>query len=142
MGTATDNCISALGLVIHHHPTAVDATAASAQWLGYLPLRADKEESIEVLKRLCALVEANDKNLLGNSGENFAAVVRVFADSAMLEHFTGEIAMRVQGLLQQMQQGIDPAMMSAAFGALTPAQQGALQRLSQQSPASPPAAPQ
>jgi hypothetical protein len=94
-----------------------------------------------VLNRLCALVEANDKHLMGAAGENFAQVVRVLADSALLDSFTGEVVPRVQALLQKMAAEVDPAMMTAAFSALSAEQQSVLQRLSQQTAASPPAAP-
>lgn len=82
---ARDNVISALGLVLEHHGVAFGADTLQRlmlEYLEWLPLWSDLEESYQVLERLCGMIERDfftiDKSCLdGNSV--VIRLTRVFA---------------------------------------------------------------
>lgn len=54
---ATENCVSAVGKVMRFRPACVDVSKILPHWLGWLPLKEDKEEAVHTFDFLCDLIE-------------------------------------------------------------------------------------
>ena len=128
---ATDNAVSALAKAVEFAGDALaDAPALLGAVLDFLPMRGDTEEAKLVHAQLCRFLEAGDARLLGPANERLPRVVAVFADcfaSGEGELITPATGAARRGLLARRQASMPPAQLQAAWGQLTPQQQGALQ---------------
>ncbi|GLD97930.1 hypothetical protein PINS_up006627 [Pythium insidiosum] len=138
MRNATDNAVSAIGLIAECQSATVDAAALFPRWLAMLPLRGDLEESLEVLKRLCRYVHERHELVLGHDGRHVAGVVRVFADTlAHARSFSrhvgdeafAELRQRMAEALALLRASMPEDAMQAAWAALSAPQQAALHAL-------------
>ncbi|KAJ0398097.1 hypothetical protein P43SY_001187 [Pythium insidiosum] len=138
MRNATDNAVSAIGLIAECQAASVDAAALFPRWLAMLPLRGDLEESVAVLTRLCRYVLERHELVLGHDGRHVAGVVRVFADTlAHARQFTrhvgdeafAELRQRMAEALALLRASMPEDAMQAAWGALSAPQQAALHAL-------------
>ncbi|TMW59136.1 hypothetical protein Poli38472_007281 [Pythium oligandrum] len=138
MRNATDNAVSAIGLICEHHANVVDAATLFPKWLSMLPLRGDIEESVQVLQRLCRYVRERNEFVLGADGRHVALVVRVFAETmAHARSFTrgvgedafGELRQAIADALALLRASLPQDAMTQAWSTLTPTQQSALHAL-------------
>jgi hypothetical protein len=83
--TAMDNVISAILLILQHHPESTNAATAFPHILPKLPLKYDRAENAVVVSRLCCMVCQNNAHLLGESGSNVREIVRILADTISLD---------------------------------------------------------
>lgn len=117
---ATDNAISAVGLICQHQfsrsSTSKDGSRLFQQWLQYLPLRADAEESVAVTYRICDMIDAKHELLLGHSNENFCRLVQILALSLLEEiPCTAELSNRIVHSLGTLKQRQTHAQLTSAM---------------------------
>ncbi|KAI8476174.1 MAG: armadillo-type protein [Monoraphidium minutum] len=67
---ATDNAVSALGLLLQHHADALDGAAVGAAWVAALPIKGDAVEGVRAHAQLVAMMEAQDPRVLGAGGKH------------------------------------------------------------------------
>jgi importin-5 len=137
MVNATDNAVSAIGLICVEHHTVVDAAPLFPQWLAMLPLRGDLEESCHVLQRLCGYVRDRNAFVL-QEPVHVAGLVRVFAQAmasgrAFEKHVDAELFAEVKtaitDALAQLRATLPADAMAQAWGVLSGPQQAALHAL-------------
>jgi len=58
---ATDNAISALGLLLQHHSDVLDADAMGTAWVAALPIKADAVEAVRAHAQLVAMLEVSHR---------------------------------------------------------------------------------
>jgi len=101
---ATENAISAMGKLCQRSDTI--AAALLPRWLGFLPMRVDKQEAREVHKMLVDFVAASNVHLLGASTERLPDVIVVFGKVLGTDLVTEEASGIIGGLLKQVHQGL------------------------------------
>lgn len=135
---ATDNAVSAFGLICEHQAGVVDAATLFPQWLSMLPLRGDLEESVEVMKRLLRYVNERNELVLGKDLSHLGAVVAIFAETVLNgDAFAAQCgddefaALRdsIRATLAGLRASVADATMSSAWGSLRGPQQNALHSL-------------
>jgi len=100
--SATDNAISAFGKICKYRGKATNLAQALPVWLHWLPLQVDESEAEPVYSMLCALVETNNKDLLGPNMKNLPYVVRVLVTVCGTDMVTREISQRIANILKQI----------------------------------------
>jgi len=138
MLNATDNVVSAFGLICEYQAGAIDAAALFPQYLLLLPLRGDLEESVEVMNRLCMGVDERKELVLGANGANLQRIVAIFADviasrRSFVKNVGEEVYTalrdRVAASLVGLRASIPEPMMTQAWATLSGQQQAALHSL-------------
>ena len=78
---ATENAIAAVGKIIQYLPQAVggNVDALLQEWISWLPIVNDKEESIGVYNFLCSLIESSNAAALGNSNSNIPRLLSLLS---------------------------------------------------------------
>lgn len=135
---ATDNAVSAFGLICEHHASVVDAATLFPQWLSMLPLRGDLEESVAVLQRLLQYVSDRNELVVGADWSHLSAVVRIFADALLLgdaiaatcgdDAFT-QLRDAIRATLAALRASVPDATMASAWSSLRGPQQAVLHAL-------------
>uniref|UniRef100_K3WXC2 Importin N-terminal domain-containing protein n=1 Tax=Globisporangium ultimum (strain ATCC 200006 / CBS 805.95 / DAOM BR144) TaxID=431595 RepID=K3WXC2_GLOUD len=135
---ATDNAVSAFGLICEHQANVVDSATLFPQWLSLLPLRGDLEESVEVMKRLLRYVNDRNEYILGKDCSQLHVVVGIFADAIELsDAFAAQVGDdefaklrdEIRATLASLRVSVPEPIMTAAWGALRAPQQAALHSL-------------
>lgn len=136
---ATDNAVSAIGLICEFHGAQVDSAMLFPQWLRMLPLRGDLEESMEVTKRLCRYVTERKPEVLGGAEcAQVGVIVSVLADvitnsdayvAQVGETEFASLVEQISGALASLQASTPVPTMAQAWTALTPRQQATLHTL-------------
>ena len=134
--TATENAVSALGNLCEHQTQSIDAKSIFPSFLACLPLTEDAIEARAVHAQLARLLQ-NDtykSYLLGENNENLARAILIFAEvmptassSDKVRLCDQETAMAMKNTLVQMQSTMPGDALAAAFSALDPQKQAALQ---------------
>ncbi|TYZ66019.1 hypothetical protein PybrP1_011751 [[Pythium] brassicae (nom. inval.)] len=135
---ATDNAVSAFGLICEHQAGVVDAVTLFPQWLSMLPLRGDLEESVAVMKRLLRYVNERNELVLGKDLGHLSAVVAIFAETVLNgdayaaqcgDDAFVELRDAIRAALAGLRASVADATMSSAWGSLRGPQQSALHSL-------------
>ncbi|KAI9919292.1 hypothetical protein PsorP6_017588 [Peronosclerospora sorghi] len=138
---ASDNAVAALGKFCEFQADAVDAAMLFPQWLQFLPLWGDLEESLAVLRRLCRYVSERHPLVLGAPDyRHVEKVVTVFAavaeekfmlklSKAVGEQETMALRQEVASTLGHLRASIPESTMTQAWTSLTSSQQTALHAL-------------
>jgi importin-5 len=108
--SATDNVVAAIGTICiqlsDHQVIARDGDRLWDQYLNYLPLRSDVEESSKVTLQLCRLTRSNHGGLLGDQMKRLPKVFTLMASAIGQPGTTpfvlGEIAQTVSFLSTAM----------------------------------------
>lgn len=138
MLNASDNVVSAFGLICEHQSAAVDSAALFPHYLQLLPLRGDLEESVAVMTRLCASVDERNELVLGANCSNLHRIVAIFADVIgnrrnYIKHIGEEVFTalrdRIAASLVGLRSSIPEPMMTQAWATLSGPQQAALHSL-------------
>lgn len=138
MLNASDNAVSAFGLVCEYQSAVVDSAALFPQWLKMLPLRGDLEESSAVMKRLCRYVNERDELVLGANCSQLQQIVAIFAEViASRRSYVKQIGEdeftvvrdQIAASLVGLRASIPEPIMTQAWAALSGPQQAALHSL-------------
>lgn len=135
---ATDNAVSAFGLICEYQSSVVDAATLFPQWLSMLPLRGDLEESVEVMKRLLRYVNERNEYILGQECSQLHVVVGILSEvivngdsfaSQVGDDAFAQLRDSIRATLASLRASVPEQMMTAAWGSLRAPQQAALHSL-------------
>ncbi|XP_075873373.1 importin-5 [Nelusetta ayraudi] len=126
---ATENCVSAVGKVMRFRPACVDVSKILPHWLGWLPLKEDKEEAVHTFDFLCDLIESNNPIVLGPDNSNLPKIFLIIADGVANESIKSEDACskRLANVIHQVQ--MSAGLWTQCVAALNETQQKAIQDL-------------
>lgn len=126
---ATENCVSAVGKVMRFRPACVDVSKILPHWLGWLPLKEDKEEAVHTFDFLCDLIESNNPIVLGPDNSNLPKIFLIIADGVANESIKSEDACskRLANVIRQVQ--MSAGLWTQCVAALNETQQKAIQDL-------------
>ena len=126
---ATDNAVSALGMLLQHHTDVVDKAQVAPLWVNALPLLADSIEAKVMHELLVQLLEARDPCILGGRNQNLphlvGCLVQILGRGTIL--VTREVALRMVSLVHAFQ-GTVPEAVHAAYAKLTSKEQAKFQK--------------
>lgn len=135
---ATDNAVSAFGLICEYQSSVVDAATLFPQWLSMLPLRGDLEESVEVMKRLLRYVRERNECVLGKDCSQLSAVVAIFAEVVASgdafaaqcgDDVFAQLRDSIRATLADLRASVPEQIMASAWSSLRGPQQAALHSL-------------
>uniref|UniRef100_A0A3Q2R2Z6 Importin-5 n=1 Tax=Fundulus heteroclitus TaxID=8078 RepID=A0A3Q2R2Z6_FUNHE len=126
---ATENCISAVGKLMRFRPECVNANEVLPHWLGWLPLKEDKEEAVHTFDFLCDLIESNNPIVLGPENSNLPKIFLIIADGVANESVKSEDACskRLANVIRQVQ--VSGGLWTQCVSTLNETQQKAIQDL-------------
>ncbi|XP_037552498.1 importin-5 isoform X2 [Nematolebias whitei] len=126
---ATENCISAVGKLMRFRPECVNVGEVLPHWLGWLPLKEDKEEAVHTFDFLCDLIESNNPIVLGPDNSNLPKVFLIIADGVANESVKSEDACskRLANVVRQVQ--ASAGLWTQCVSSLNETQQKAIQDL-------------
>lgn len=141
----TENALFTIGSIVclpAYRSMGLDLPNMCSSWLAHMPLRSDETQAKISSHQLCELVEAGDNVILGDGFRNLSAVLRVFAECLMSwQEYEAKKAIdsevyplalpatleRIQNVVNNLAQKVDPAVLSPAFAALDAQHQSILQ---------------
>lgn len=126
-GMANDNVISCFGLICEYHSETVNALEQFPQWLKYLPLRHDQEESKAVIYRLCNMISAKNTYVLGTNGENIPQLLAILAQVASCADLEQDLVLAMVHALRNL--SVDSKIMQSSIQSLSPVEQHHLQHI-------------
>ncbi|KAH3761050.1 ARM family protein [Pelomyxa schiedti] len=101
MATATENAISSIAKIISHQGERLDLASVVPQWLYFLPVTKDDEESKFSYGVFAELLEKSCPFLLGGNFQHLPQILHVIATFASTELVTPEIEAKVASMLHQ-----------------------------------------
>jgi len=141
--SATDNAVASLARVAARHADALPPHAVAeiwAEWLAYLPLKADVAEAAVVHKELARHVIAGHVGVLGAENGNLPRVVAVMAQVLETDLVDAEGTAAIRDALAALHARA-PQLLDAACQALPPPLLQRLQKCATAPGAAPGAAP-
>ena len=119
---ATDNAVSALGKIYLSQANAltqegIDPNDVLGLWLSYLPLRADREESISVNRQFCNMLQSSEylDAIMGQDSANLTHVLSVIAQVLGTDFIDTQTANEMQSILCNMQQQLPAQLMQQSI---------------------------
>ena len=97
---ARDNAISALGKIIRHQGTNVDAAALVPNWLSLLPIKNDVDEAKIMNELLVNLIQENPMLVFGDQYQRFELVVLIIAEISNKKYINDETGVKIARILQ------------------------------------------
>lgn len=122
--SATDNVVAAICTMciqLSDHPViAKDGDQLWDQYMSYLPLRSDVEESSKVTMQLCKLTRSNHMGLLGDQMKRLPRVWTVICGAIGEKGSTQSVHGEIAATVQFLSSSLSPEQMGQLWAMLTP----------------------
>jgi hypothetical protein len=122
--SATDNVVAAIGSIcieLAAHPVVQrEGDALWQQYLAYLPLRSDIEESAKVISQLCRLTRSGDLGLLGAQRERLPTVWMLLMGAVGASGSTDQVHRDIAETVRALTSALSAEQMSQLWAGVPP----------------------
>eukprot|EP01135_Chromosphaera_perkinsii_P006621 Nk52_evm23s554 gene=Nk52_evmTU23s554 len=123
---ATENAIAAVGKIIQYLPQAAGPSAESLlqEWVTWLPIVNDKEESVGVYSFFCSLIESSNPAVLGANNSNIPRILSILATIVGTDLVSPPVNQRVFNLIRSIMGSLPEDLKSQCLATLPSEDQG------------------